>query len=63
MARGYNEQLSVSIVDSNAIVADRIGPSLLTNPSVISVARGFGLRGCASSLPGAGANVSHDGAC
>ena len=57
MARGYNDKLSVSFVDRDAIVADRSGPSVVSNCFVCPV---VGVVGDASSPSGAGANVSHD---
>jgi hypothetical protein len=56
MARGYNDKLSVSFVDRDAIVADRSGPSCMFNSSVCV----RGVVGDASSPSGAGANVNHD---
>jgi exonuclease III len=57
MARGYNDKLSVSFVDRDAIVADRSGPSFRTNCFVFDV---VGVVGDASSPSGVGANVNHD---
>ena len=57
MARGYNDKLSVSFVDRDAIVADRSGPSFRTNCFVSAL---VGVVGDASSPSGAGANVNHD---
>jgi hypothetical protein len=56
MARGYDDQLSVSFVDRDVIVADRSGPSFITNSFAV---RGGGV-GDASSPSGVGANVRHD---
>jgi hypothetical protein len=58
MARGYDDQLSVSFVDRDVIVADRSGPSFI---SISFVVRGGGGGvGDASSPSGVGANVRHD---